>query len=223
MFSQLAANLLFCQNPSSNQQLSQPSLDRHFEHAKLLSKLRSLLWQNSESLSTTQFTFRSVLFGVKVMFQKRFISSTVTYYFFDCCRYTEVKSVLAASHHFINSLEKSCCLVSLLPLTWKERATLITEHLQDKLGDKASVLSGFCSLLLEFITVLNIIEQQCVGSEVVETETLAQVCTLLSTKYEYYLLDLFMNNGKYILFACRSAWRGLCWDVWNLNYFPLFL
>lgn len=107
-----------------------------------------------------------------------------------------MKSVLGASLHFINSLEKSCCLVSSLPLNLKERATLIIEHLQDKLGDKASVLSAFCSLLLEFITVLNSIEQQCISSKEVENKTLAQVCTLQSLKYECILasLTLIINS-----------------------------
>lgn len=61
----------------------------------------------------------------------------------------------------------------------QERATLIIGHIQGELGDKAFVLSNFYSLLLEFVKVVNIIEQnsRTESSKMVSSETLAQVCT----------------------------------------------
>ncbi|XP_052133380.1 midasin [Frankliniella occidentalis] len=131
MLSQLAANLLFSQCPSSKEHLVMPSLDQHKQHILLLNSLQTLLWQNYDNFSNPYYSFRE----------------------------NELQSAKSAGYHFLSKLEESCCLVHPVSLNLQERASAIIEDLQYKLGGRASTLSDFCLLLSEFVNVISLLEE----------------------------------------------------------------
>ncbi|KAK3926205.1 Midasin [Frankliniella fusca] len=163
MLSQLAARILFTQHPSNKEQLVKPSLDKHKQHLTFVNSLQNLLWQNSDNFCNSYYSYRE----------------------------NELHSVMAAAQHFLSCLEKSCCLSHSVPLNLQERASAIVETLQDRLGSRASTLSDFCLLLLEFVNVISLLE----NTKTVENEILMEVglgWTLLGC-LESHLFSAFPN------------------------------
>lgn len=82
-----------------------------------------------------------------------------------------MKSVVSSTLYFIQSLEKIGDMVSNQGKSLCERVGNITKYFQDKLGDRASSLSGVFELLMELIHAIEFVTRV----KSIENDALMQV------------------------------------------------